>query len=870
LVEQGLLRFLLNTIILRKIKMQKIKNKTMAIMIAVLLAFSMLATMALVPTVSSADSIPTYAFLSAAPNPVGVGQEVTILMWLDKANPTASGPQGGRFQGFALKITEPDGTTENRGPFTADPTSFAYLVYTPDQIGNYTIKFDFPGQQVTGIGGFIPVPVNDYYEPSSYTSKLIVQQEPAISMPMASLPTNYWARPINSQNQDWYTISGNWLGIGPSTFGNTLFDISGNFNPYSAAPNSPHIVWTKPLSFGGLIGGQYGGTTESNYYTGKSYEPLFTPPVIMNGIIYYNEPLPPKNGYYAVDLRTGETLWYHASYGPVTQVGAAGLTGLGTPAYSGISCGQIFAYRSPNEVGSRAYLWFSGVAPPAGLPGVGSWYYMYSAETGDLILEMQNVTAGGSRVQGPSGELLYYFLGNNWLAMWNSTKAIGTGSQSSTGLWTWRPPVGAVLDWRKGIQWNVTVPNVPGQAIASIDNGTILATTGNQFMPFNSQMEVAYDMKTGNQLWIQNRTTAKGATAFSLMGRIADGVYTEYDKGALQWRGFSIYTGQPIWGPTAPLQNPWDSQPYAPTSAYGNLYTRTMAGVHALDLKTGKILWDFYPDPSGNNFPGMPTYPMLAGEITIADGKIFAPTGNSHGDPLFRGARLYAINATDGKQIWNINGFFLSTLPVADGYLVGHNGYDDQIYCFGKGQTATTIVTSPEVSMQGSSILIQGMVTDESSGTKNTDRIALFPNGVPAIADENMSPWMEYVYQQQPKPTNATGVPVILSVVDANGNYREIGTTTSDLNGFYSYQWTPDIEGKYTVTAAFTGSESYWPSQSTTAFAVEPTAPTPTPSPAIQSIADQYFVPAIAGIIVAIAIVGAVLTLLLLRKRPQS
>ena len=47
----------------------------------------------------------------------------------------------------------------------------------------------------------------------------------------------------------------------------------------------------------------------------------------------------------------------------------------------------------------------------------------------------------------------------------------------------------------------------------------------------------------------------------------------------------------------------------------------------------------------------------------------------------------------------------------------------------------------------------------------------------------------------------------------------------------------------------------------------EPTS-TSTPTSAPVSVADQYFVPAVIGIIVAIFIVGAILALLLLRKRP--
>jgi len=115
---------------------------------------------------------------------------------------------------------------------------------------------------------------------------------------------------------------------------------------------------------------------------------------------------------------------------------------------------------------------------------------------------------------------------------------------------------------------------------------------------------------------------------------------------------------------------------------------------------------------------------------------------------------------------------------------------------------------------------------------------------------------------------DATGVPVVISVVDANGNYREIGTVTSDADGFYSLNWTPDIEGKYTVYASFAGSESYWPSHAVTAFNVDSAPATPTPQPTQQpSMADLYFVPTIAGLFVFVAIIG-VLIIIVLRKRP--
>jgi hypothetical protein len=160
------------------------------------------------------------------------------------------------------------------------------------------------------------------------------------------------------------------------------------------------------------------------------------------------------------------------------------------------------------------------------------------------------------------------------------------------------------------------------------------------------------------------------------------------------------------------------------------------------------------------------------------------------------------------------------------------------------------------------------MVTDIAAGTKQIEQAARFPNGVPAVSDASQSAWMEYVYMQKPKPTDATGVLVSINVIDSNGNYRNIGTTSSDSSGAFSFQWTPDITGKYTVIATFAGSESYYPSSSETSFAVDPApiTPAPTATPAT-SAADLYFVPATAGLFIAIIIVGALLAILLLRKR---
>ncbi|HLC01039.1 MAG TPA: hypothetical protein VJL33_06965, partial [Candidatus Bathyarchaeia archaeon] len=205
---------------------------------------------------------------------------------------------------------------------------------------------------------------------------------------------------------------------------------------------------------------------------------------------------------------------------------------------------------------------------------------------------------------------------------------------------------------------------------------------------------------------------------------------------------------------------------------------------------------------------------------------------------------------------------------VADGTWVYYNYYDGQLYAIGKGPSALT-VAAPDVSVEmGKSLVIRGTVTDISAGTKQKEQAARFPNGVPAVSDESQSAWMEYVYMQKPRPTDATGVEVTLSVLDANDNYREIGKTTSNSDGFFTLNWKPDIEGEYTVYASFAGSESYWPSRAVSSFAVDsapPAAAEPEPEP--PSMTDTYVLSIGVAIIIAIAIVGAIIVLML-RKRP--
>jgi hypothetical protein len=185
---------------------------------------------------------------------------------------------------------------------------------------------------------------------------------------------------------------------------------------------------------------------------------------ILNGVLYYNYPAlnPGDRGFYAVDLRTGETLWYQNTTNT-------------------LRCAQVYNVLNPNQEGGIAYLWSMS----------GSTWYMYDAFTGNQILKIANVTSGsnnfcggGNIVEGPNGELDVYVLdsANNWLAMWNSSKCIGPIA------WNWRPQRGSTLNWQDGVQWNVTIQGYPAETLYFINSGVILATTGGFSEPMNSEM----------------------------------------------------------------------------------------------------------------------------------------------------------------------------------------------------------------------------------------------------------------------------------------------------------------------------------------------------------------------------------------------
>jgi hypothetical protein len=114
-----------------------------------------------------------------------------------------------------------------------------------------------------------------------------------------------------------------------------------------------------------------------------------------------------------------------------------------------------------------------------------------------------------------------------------------------------------------------------------------------------------------------------------------------------------------------------------------------------------------------------------------------------------------------------------------------------------------------------------------------------------------------------------TGVPVMLTAIDPNGNAVDIGTaTTNGYYGTFAKEWTPDIEGTYQIIASFIGDDSYGSSGAATAISVGATqtaAPTPTTT-ANQQVDNTSIMYAIAAAAIAIIIAVAIVGILILRK----
>ena len=386
----------------------------------------------------------TYAYIGAVPNPVGVGQEV--LLHIGEIHQLTTADQG--WEGLSVTIWKPDNTTETIDNIKTDSTGGTGRTITPTMEGTYYLQTHFPAQNGTDFWGAAV----QYAASDSEKLALIVQADPIPYYPAHALPTEYWTRPIDAQLRDWYPIAGSWLEDSP-----TNMVALGNDD----APESPHILWTRPHTIGGLVGGMV--TQEHSFEMGDAYEGKWDSRLIIGGRVIYNtyptsEPTPK---YVCIDIRTGEELWYKTMLNNLT-----------------LSFGQLMYWDTYDYHGVYDYMWATGNAGTRAILGLassaGNPLCAFDTNTGDFSWAFYDMPSG-TRTTGPKGEILYYNVNLNggYMTLWNSSAVISLRSstqENSMGFGQWKAmgklqnatstcpvthdtPLGI-----NGYSWNISIP----------------------------------------------------------------------------------------------------------------------------------------------------------------------------------------------------------------------------------------------------------------------------------------------------------------------------------------------------------------------------------------------------------------------------
>ena len=839
-------------------------SKTKISTIALILVFTISTILIALPVVSTQEpmKMETHPYIGVSPNPVSVGDMVLIHVGISHALPNVD--YG--WENLTVTITRPDGETEILGPYRTDSTGGTGDVYHPNMVGNYSLQTHFPEQVLLvdsrqGAGSYPPTPAGTIMlESSSEPVVLTVKEIEREYYPGHSFPTEYWSRPIDAQLWEWNTIAGNVLASDRGTDGPTTA-------PYNQGPETAHILWAKPLQLGGLAGGIEFGP--QSYEDGSAYEGLFLNNVIINGVLYFNR-FKEQGGtrvlqtVAAVDLHTGEELWEKQLVGPDGDT------------YR-LEFGQVFYWDSYNKHSVFAYLWaIDGTTWHAFDPLTGRWIYSMENVPGRVAAsDFLELSIVDTTMFGPKGEIYVYDadLENGWMTLWNSSRVI-----SNEGSWI-RNDIGRIVDARAGIEWNITIPKgLPGIVVEVVPGDRVIGIRvdpASRNIPYDEIItEInswGFSLKPGeegtllfNNSWPYPTEWLPETGVRQYLGTVSveDGVFTVWLPELRQHWGFSIETGEPIWGPT-PSQHYLDTWNTDNWAYDGKLFSSWMAGtLYVYDIKTGNTLWKYdATDPLGEVLwaGNWPLSPWI-----FSDGKVYAGAReHSYVDPKSRGAPFVCLDIETGEEIFRIDGVIWGAHhggpPImGDSILVACDGYDQRIYAVGKGASATT-VSAPDMGVPlGGSVVIRGTVTDVSPGTKDSALTARFPNGVPAVADDDMSEWMLYVYKQFERPADTMGVQVKLEAYDANGNYQNLGTTITDSYGNFGFAFEPEIPGQYWISATFEGSASYYGSKSTTYIQVDEAPAPATPIEPEQPAAEAPFITTEVAIIAAVAVVAVI------------
>jgi hypothetical protein len=828
-------------------------------------AVSMFATVGI--AYAQARDVTTFPFVDAIPKTAGVGQPVLINFGL--INYLARDGDGWN---VTLSITDPNGRTSTVDRMTWSTGTVGYP-FVPDTIGTYTLQCIF--DRVYYNSSATAVPSGWYAASKSETIQLVIQEDPKPDYPGHQLPREYWSRPIDAQLREWWSIAGSWVARPPNAYA-----------PFNEAPESAHILWAMPI--GDTLGGLSGGDNyQIGFQDGDAYEGKFAGAIIIAGILYYNRDgtytqasatsansgamgvikgsVPhQKNTIVAVDLHTGKTLW-EQSYN------------FGTDNDARITRGQILTWISLNNRGTFAYLWLTS----------GTTMIAIDPTTGELVFDMVDVPSGFIYT-GPMGEMLKYQLVNYGsstspdyhLLQWNSSYVIQKDKLGSADAWGSQTRGVTYNATERGYDINVSISGtITGTVITGFPMDRVIigsAATDRVVLSAISikpgdEGRVLFKDVTWKPPAVWQELTFGSQSSWSAVSQ-EDYVAVFWAKELRINYAFSLENGQFLWESAPQIYaDAWDSQGVSttnynnakPSIVYNRLYSASCGGiVYCYDITNGAILWTY--DAVDKYTESYLTENWWLLQQFISDGKLYvAHYEHSAQEPKPRGAPFFALDAFTGEVVWEIDGAFRQSMwggpaIIGDSIIAAMDTYDQRIYAIGKGPSSMT-VSAPDVGVAvNKPMTIKGTITDVSPGTQSDILQMRFPNGVPVVSDDSMSEWMLYVYKQFERPYNTKGVPISIDAIDPNGNYVSLGTTVSDANGRFSFSFTPDKEGQYTIYAIFEGSNSYYPTIAQNEMTVV----------AKESSTDpiMYIVGIGIAIIITIIVVVALFSLLILKK----
>ena len=585
----------------------QITKSLLAVILVAILTVPMAIQISNIGPAAAADEMPVYLKVYAEPNPVGVGQTVFISLFFTKPIPIVGATSGASlYTGLTLNLVKPDGTNQTFGPYTSDTTGgVGGIEFVPDKVGNYTVQAFYKGQTISGKSGGVTL-TYDILPTQSEAITFEVQTEALPGNFMTPLPTEYWSRPIYATNYAWGQLGGNWWGLGKPSFTDTGgYDAQGNnFNPYSQAPNSPHIMWVKPTAFGGQVGHPISSDQESQYTSTSILYRQFEP-IILNGIIFYklypNVPTTVTSaggtpGWAAVDLRTGETLWTKETND--------------TLAY-----GWNMQFHTVQEYGTQAFLVAIGRNVGSGQNSYNVWR-LYDPMTGYFIANITSVpstTAPGlveTDDDNAQGAVYIYSINGTYpnltLTMWNSTRCLQGPSMTSVI----RPS--GNINYTRGYEWSVPIPSTingvnitdrtntlknPQLSIAARTNDVILLRALGETMDTfatefgeDSEIELGMNAKTGELMWGPVNRTLPRYHEVSVLAA-GEGYYVEQDKDTNIAYVYSLETGKQVGSPIQLKGNALSTLSRGGAIAYGKAYIWDFGGyVNAIDQQLELLL----------------------------------------------------------------------------------------------------------------------------------------------------------------------------------------------------------------------------------------------------------------------------------------